>query len=159
MFRSTAFFLAASLLTVRPLISAEPQPPLETLRPDDISPGCLCSFSLQPQADSSVPLVFALDLSSGQGLIRVAGSLLRLTRISSEENKKRAHKDSVGDRYIEVWGSGSTSLTLRYKTTFVCPPADSSCSHTDYQGTLALEHDAGNLRLDIWGGCGCPSGG
>ena len=159
MFRSTAFSLAVSLLTVRPLIAAEPQPPLEALRPDDISPGCLCSFSLQPQADSSVPLVFALDLPSGQGLIRVAGSLLRLTRVSSEENKKRARKDSVGDRYTEIWGSGSSTLTLRYKTTFVCPPADSSCSHTDYQGTLALEHDAGNLRLDIWSGCGCPSGG
>ncbi len=159
MFRSTAFFLAVSLLTVRPLIAAEPPAPLETLRPVDISPGCRCSFSLQPQADPSVPLVFALDLSSGQGLIRVAGALLRLTRISSEENKKRARKDSVGDRYTELWSSGSTTLTLRYKTTFVCPPDDSSCSHTDYQGTLSLEHDAGDLRLDVWGGCGCPSGG
>ncbi len=159
MFRSTVFFLAVRLLAALPLIAAEPPAPLETLRPDDISPGCLCSFSLQPQAGTSVPLVFALDLSSGQGLVRAAGSLLRLTRLSSEENKKRAPKDSVGDRYTEVWGSGSTSLTLRYKTTFVCPPDDASCSHIGYQGTLSLEHDAGNLRLDVWGGCGCPSGG
>ena len=159
MFRSTVFFLAVSLLTVRPLIAAEPQPPLETLRPHDISPGCLCSFSLQPQSDPSVPLVFALDLSSGEGLIRVAGSLLRLTRISSEENKKRSRKDSLGDRFTEVWGSGSTSLTLRYKTTFVCPPADTSCSHTDYQGTLSLKHGGDELSLDVWGSCGCPSGG
>jgi len=157
--RSTAFFLAVSLLTARPLISAEPPAPLETLRPDDVSPGCLCSFSLQPQADSSVPLVFALDLASGQGLIRVAGSLVRLTRISSEEKKKRPRTDSVGDRYTEVWSSGTTSLTLRYKTTFVCPPLDSTCSYTGYQGTLALAHDAGSLRIDIWGRCGCPSGG
>jgi len=159
MFRSIAFFLTLSLLTARPLTAAEPPAPLETLRPDDVSPGCLCSFSLQPQSDPSVPRVFALDLSSGEGLVRVAGSLLRLTRISSEENKKRARKDSVGDRYTEIWGSGASTLTLRYKTTFVCPPADSSCSHTDYQGTLSLEHGGDARRIDVWGSCGCPSGG
>jgi hypothetical protein len=108
---------------------------------------------------ASVPAVFALDLASGEGLVRVDGTLIRLTRVSSEESRKKKRKDSVGDRYTEVWASDSLEVTLRYKTTFVCPEADATCTVTSFKGQIAITHGGGDHRLDVWGSSGCPNGG
>ena len=159
MFRGTSLLLASLLFTAGALIAADAPVPLQPLQPGDVAQGCRFTFSLQPQLDASVPAVFALDLSSGEGLVRVDGTLIRLTRLSSEESRKKKSKDSVGDRYTEVWASDSTEVTLKYKTTFVCPEADATCTVTSYKGQIAITHGGGDHRAEVWGSCGCPNGG
>jgi hypothetical protein len=159
MSRATALLLASFLLTAGALIAADAPVPLQPLQAGDVAQGCRFSFSLQPQLDASVPAVFALDLSSGEGLVRVDGTLIRLTRISSEESRKRKRRDSVGDRYTEVWASDSLEVTIRYKTTFVCPEADTTCTITSYKGQIAITHGGADHRLEVWGSSGCPNGG
>ena len=155
---TAALALGLSLLGTGALGAAEPPALIGPLQTDDVSPGCRCSFSLRPQTDAGVPLVFALDLPTGEGLVRVGGALVRLTRLSSEESRKRKQKETVGDRFEEVWSGGSTQVTLRYRTTFVCPEKDTVCAHTDYEGKMTVEHGSSDERYEVWGSCGCPSG-
>ena len=158
MFRSTTFLLASLFIAAGARSAADAPVPLEPLRQEDIAPGCRCSFSLQPQSDPTVPAVFALDLASGEGLVRIDGTLVRLTRMSSKDVKKHERRDSVGDRHTETWASGSTELTFKYKTAFVCPEAYSTCARTDYEGQITFTNGSTKQPLAVWGSCWCPSG-
>lgn len=158
MFKNTAFILASLFIAAGARSAADAPAPLEPLRQEDIAQGCRCSFSLQRQSDSPVPPVFALDLVSGQALVRIDGTLVRLTRMSSKDVKKHKRRDTVGDRHTETWASGPTELTLEYKTAFVCPEADSTCARTDYEGQITFTNGSARQPLAVWGSCGCPNG-
>jgi hypothetical protein len=151
----TAWLLVISLTAPSPLRGATAPVPLEPLRDDDYAQGCGCEFSLRPQSDATVPSVFALDLPSGDGVVRVGGVLLRLKQTTLTEVQQRSGNHTVGDSYDEVWQAGSTRVHLRYKTTFACPDDDSACEVTLFKGRMTVEHGRAKQHFSIWGSCGC----
>lgn len=154
--RSTVLLLVSLFLAAGALHAADEPSLLEPLHPGDVPPGCGCTFSVE--APNGADSVFALDLASGEGLVRLEGSLLRFTRISTTESRRSKTWDSVGDRTTEVWASGETALTLKYRTTFVCPESDTACTTTTYEGQLTVRHGSARQRLTVKGSCGCPGG-
>lgn len=156
MTRRTAVLLLFSLLLAAGAVHAAEPSLLEPLQPGDVPPGCGCVFTVE--APNGAAAVFALDLASGEGLVRLEGSLLRFTRISTTESRKSKAWDSVGDRTTEIWASGDTELTIKYRTTFVCPESDTACSTTSHEGQLTVRHGSARQRLAVKGSCGCPGG-
>lgn len=154
--RSTVRLLLSLFLAAGTLHAVDEPSLLEPLRPGDVPAGCGCAFSVG--APDGAESVFALDLASGEGFVRLEGSLLRFTRISTTESRRSKTWDSVGDRTTEVWASGETELTLKYRTTFVCPESDTACTTTTYEGQLTVRHGAARQRLTVKGSCGCPGG-
>jgi hypothetical protein len=152
----TAVVLATLLLAAGALHAADEPSLLEPLQPADLPPGCGCTFSVE--APNGSDAVFALDLASGEGLVRLEGSLLRFTRMSTTESRKSKRWDSVGDRTTEIWASGETELTIKYRTTFVCSENDTACTTTSYEGQLTVRHGSARQRVGVTGSCGCPGG-
>lgn len=128
---------------------------LQPLQMAEQSEGCGCSFSLRPRSSRDVPQVFALDLPSGQALVRVDGSLVRLKKVESEARNKRQSHHTVGDRYREVWASEGVRVVLDYKTTFACRDGDTSCEVTLFEGRMVVRVGDSDAEFRIWGGCGC----
>ena len=124
---------------------------LQPLQGAEQSEGCGCSFSLRPQRSRDVPQVFALDLPSGQALVRVNGSLVRLTKIESEARNKRQGHHTVGDDYREVWASEGVRVVLDYKTTFACRDGDTSCEVTSFEGRMVVRVGDRSAAFKVWG--------
>ena len=150
-----ASLLSIALLAPGSVHGAKASVPLEALHDADYAQGCGCEFSLRPQSDATIPSVFALDLPSGDGLMRIGGVLLRLKQTASSHVTKRHGKHTVGDKYDEVWQAGSTRVRFRYTTTSACPDDDPSCEVTLFEGRMTIEHAGTKQHFAIWGNCGC----
>jgi hypothetical protein len=129
------------------------QPSLRILQHQDHFDGAGCSFRVvgSPAERSDV---FQWNLSNDEGWINVSGSDVRLKLLSSQRIPLRKDKASVGDRQLLEFAGGGLKVTVRTRTTRVCPENDESCEVWSEEGVIEVVAGKRSWTARVKGECG-----
>ena len=127
-------------------------PTLRILQHQDHVDGAGCSFRAvgSPAKRSDV---FQWNLAD-EAWINVSGSDVRLKLVSSQRTPLRKDKTSVGDRQLLEFAGGGLRVTVRTKTTVVCPENDESCEVWSEEGVIEVVAGKRSWTARVKGECG-----
>ena len=123
---------------------------LRTLRSQTHVDGASCSFRITGQANRDV---LQWDFSSAAWVnLGREDVLLKLTK--SKETPLRKDKNSVGDSRVLRFSADDLRVTIRTKTTWVCPAGDEDCEVWKERGSIRVEYDRADRTWPVTGTCG-----
>lgn len=127
-------------------------PSLRILQRQDHFDGAGCSFQVigSPAEKSDV---FQWNLAD-DAWINVSGTDVRLKLLSSQRTPLRKDKTSVGDRQTLEFAGGGLKVTVRTRTTVVCPENDESCEVWSEEGVIEVVAGKRSWTARVKGECG-----
>lgn len=133
-------------------VAAGNPPTLRILQHQDHVDGAGCSFYVvgSPAERSDV---FQWNLAD-EAWINVSGSDVRLKLLNSQRIPLRKDKTSVGDRQLLEFAGGGLKVTVRTKTTRVCPENDESCEVWSEEGVIEVVAGKRSWTARVKGECG-----
>ena len=143
---------SVALCTIALGVAGENLPSLRVLQHQDHVDGAGCSFQAvgSPAERSNV---FQWNLAD-EAWINVSGSDVRLKLLSSQRIPLRKDKTSVGDPQLLEFAGGGLKVTVRTKTTRVCPENDESCEVWSEEGVIEVVAGKRSWMARVKGECG-----
>ena len=133
-------------------VAGENRPSLRILQHQDHFDGAGCSFQVVGSPAERFD-VFQWNLAD-DAWINVGGSDVRLKLLSSQRIPLRKDKTSVGDRQLLEFKGGGLKVTVRTKTTRVCPENDESCEVWSEEGVIEIVAGKRSWTAHVKGECG-----
>lgn len=102
-------------------------------------------FCINPEIARDGFQVFALDESTGEGLMKFDGHLHRMKRLSEEKVQQNNRGWSVRDKFNQVWSDGTVQVQVE------CEVTDIDEYSYGFKGNMTVTRNGERRSFWLWG--------
>ncbi len=129
---------------------------LGVIKTQDPQADCGCSFQTPASRKSRTDEYVFLSDYSDKAWVNIDGVDVELKRVSSRSLVQRfKHRDTKGDRIIEVYKGKDILVKLLETVTRPCRPNDENCEYVFMNAVITVTKGKRRQVVQTVGGCGC----